>query len=91
MAKSQSNRAGATISHPHVKPNLLWTFSEIKIPLYYGSHLGLGFLSHRTKSVWTPLTVPSEPTLGEAPFKLNLIYFVCAQSEESYIDVQRWA
>lgn len=88
-AKSQSNRGGAMIRHPLVKPNLIWTFAEIKIPLYCVSHLGLGLLSHRTKSVWTPVTVPSEPTLGEAPFKLNL-FCVCGKSEERHVEVQRW-
>lgn len=77
------------IRHPLVKPNLLSTFAEIKIPLYCVSHLALGFLSHRAKSVWTPVTVPSETTLGEAPFKLNL-FCVCSKSEERYVEAQRW-
>ena len=65
------------IIHPFLKHDLLWTFSEIKIPLYCLSQLGLGFLSHVIKSVWIHMVVPSEPTLEEAPFKLNFTYSVC--------------
>lgn len=48
-----------------------------KISPYFLSQFQVGTLSHTTNSIWTHITVPLESTLGEAPFKLNLISFVC--------------